>query len=381
MGRRGSGEGSIYQRKDGRWVGVADLGYIEGRRRRKSYYGATRASVQKKLASAIRELSRGRLPVDDRLTVGDYLQRWLDATRANVRHRTWIRYEQYVRLHTSAITEVPIAHLRPEHLQQLYASRLSAGASPSSVVHLRAVLHRALKQAERWDLVPRNVVALTDGPRVARKEVRTLSAQEARTLLDAARGDRLEALYVVALTSGLRQGELLGLQWSDIDLAAGTLQVRRSLERNEWGGLATSETKTARSRRMVPLTVRAVAALRAHRIRQDEERLRAGESWDVSDLVFATQLGKPLDPSNLIRRSFRPLLQAARLERIRFHDLRHTVATLLLEQGIHPKVVADLLGHSQVAITLDVYGHVLPGLQRTTAQAFDRLLAPDDRAS
>lgn len=377
MSHRGAGEGSIFQRRDGRWVAVLQLGYANGKRQRKTLYARTRGEVQKQLQAHLRRALAGSRPVDDRITVGEYLERWLDSARATVRIRTWTRYEQYVRIHAAPIAHLRLAAVGPADLQQLLTSRIDAGASPSTVGHLRAVLHRALRQAELWGLVMRNPVSLTRAPRVARKDMRTLSVGEAQAFLAAVRDDRLEALYVVALTTGLRQGELLGLRWSDLHAATGALQVQRSLERSADGAPPVlTEPKTRSARRLVPLPQLALDALRRHKARQAEERLRAGPAWADRELMFTTEIGGPIDASNLVKRSFRPALKRAGIAQpFRFHDLRHTAATLLLARSVHPKVVSGLLGHSQISVTLDVYSHVTPGLQRAAAEVFDDLLA------
>ncbi len=376
MAKRGNGEGSIYKRvKDGRWVGSIDLGYGSGRRQRRAYYGRTQAEVRDRLAAARRTHQQGLSLGSERQTVGAYLREWLNTERSTLRPRTWQRYEQYVRIH--AIPElgaVALAKLSPQHLQRLYAARLGSGSSPATVAHLHAVLHRALHQAERIGLVPRNVVALVDPPRLVRKEMRTLSPEQARAFLSSVGEDRLGAVYVLAISTGLRQGELLALRWRDVDLDTRTLSVRATLQRTA-DGLVLAETKTARSRRQVMLTDAAVAALRRHRVSQAQERLRLGSAWEDGDLVFANEVGGAVEASNLLRRSFRPLLKAAGLPTIRFHDLRHTAATLLLGRGVHPKIVSEMLGHSQIAVTLDTYSHVTPSMQRDATRAMDEVLA------
>jgi integrase len=203
----------------------------------------------------------------------------------------------------------------------------------------------------------------------------TLVPEDARRLLDAASGDRLEALYVLALTTGLREGELLGLKWRDVRLEERALEIRGSLQRVS-AGLVVVEPKTKQSRRRVGLTDAALVALRRHRVRQAEERLSLGAAWPNSDLVFTDEVGGPIDATKLLRNSFVPLLKTAGLGAMRFHDLRHTAATLLLGRGIHPKIVSEMLGHSQVGITLDLYSHVTPTMQREATAAMDAIVAP-----
>jgi integrase len=201
----------------------------------------------------------------------------------------------------------------------------------------------------------------------------TLAPEQARAFLAGARGDRLEALYVLALSTGMRQGELLGLRWKDVNLERGVLQVKSTLQRGAHG-FVFSEPKTARSRRQIILTKVASAGLKRHRIRQAEERLSLGEAWEDNDLVFANEAGRPIESTNLVRRSFRSVLNRAGLPRMRFHDLRHTYATLALGQGVHPKVVSDALGHANISITLDTYSHTTAAMHQQAADALDAVL-------
>ena len=233
--------------------------------------------------------------------------------------------------------------------------------SPRSVDYIHVTLQKALSQAMRDDLIPRNV-ATGERPRSSRKreEIKALSSEQARALLTAARGGRNEALYVVAVHTGLRQGELLGLKWADVDLAARRLSVRRALKVTDHG-LDFGPPKNNASRRSVPLSKTAVAVLRAHRTRQNEERLRLGDLWRDHDLVFPNRVGKPMDHGNLYYREYKPLLQKAGLgdEGFTFHSLRHTFATELFNQRKRPKIIQSLLGHSSITQTMDTYSHLL----------------------
>jgi len=266
--------------------------------------------------------------------------------------------------------------LSPAHVQGLYRSKLDAGLKPSSVRSIHAVLHRALKQAVRWGLVPRNVTEAVDIPKLMPEEINALSPEETRRFLAASRGDRLEALYVVAIHCGARRGELLGLRWSDVDLDAGTLRINRQLQRmHDGSGLMFSEPKNKKARRTIRLTNAASEALRGHRKRQAEEKLRMGTLYQDQGLVFATEIGTPLEPSNIDNRSFKPLLSKAGLRSIRFHDLRHTCATLMLSQGVNPKIAQERLGHGTIAQTMDTYSHVLPDMQDQAVAALETALS------
>lgn len=385
--RRGSGDGSIYKRKDGRWAATLELEREEtGRRSRKTYYGATRDQVRKNLDDGRWQKEQGLSVPDDRLTVREFLQRWLiEVAEVNVRPSTAVRYRQLIDRHAiPRLGSTRLSRLRPGTLQSLYADKVKHGLAPRTVGHVHRVLHRALRDAVRWGLVTVNVCDAVDPPRVRRTEIRALTPGQARRLLGAAAEDPLEALYVLALTSGLRQGELLALKWADVDLDAGKARIQRTVRRipgaviadgrRERGAMVESEPKSLSSNRAVTLTPLAVAALRRHRIRQARARL-AASVWEDHDLVFANGAGKHIEPQNVQRRSWLPLLSAAELPRIRFHDLRHTAATLLLTEGVHPRVVQELLGHSSISLTLGTYSHVLPDMQTEAVAKMQALLS------
>jgi integrase len=235
-------------------------------------------------------------------------------------------------------------------------------------------VHRGLAQATKWHLVQRNVADTVKPPRPAPKEMCALSAAETRRLLEAAGRDRLEALYVLAVHTGMRQGELLALRWQDVDMENAVVSVRRTLTRSG-GRVAFGEPKTKRSRRAIRLTPQAVEALRSHLKRQLRDMEILGDRYQDQGLIFTTDTGAPINPSNLRQRSFAPLLKRAGLPHMRFHDLRHTCATLLLSRGVHPKFVQELLGHATIAITLDTYSHVMPSMGDATARAMADALA------
>lgn len=369
--RRAQGDGSIYERADGRWCAQVPVAFGE----RRFLYGRTRAEVKRKLDDTMKLVDAGLPLPPQRETVGSFLTAWLDGQRSRVRDRTWLRREGLIRLHAlPQIGRIPLARLQPQHIEQLLADRRAAGLGDYSVHQLRAVLHRAFEQAVRWGLVPRNVIHLVDAPRVSRRDMTVLSAEEVRRLLDAAAGGPLEALLALAVTTGLRRGELLALRWRDVDLERRTLRVTGSLQRGVDGKVRITEPKTARSRRQVELSSLAVEALHRHRAEQNERRLGLGEEWHDHDLVFPNPLGLPQDGSNMLAGQFLPLLRRAGLPRVRFHDLRHTAATLMLGRGVHPKIVSEVLGHSTISITLDLYSHVTPTMQRAAAQAMDDVL-------
>jgi integrase len=323
--RRGNGEGTILKRSDGRWAAAVVLD--DGSR--KWIYGKTRRDVADRLTKVQREIAEGRPVVNERLTVAEYMNRWLyEVAKQRTRPMTWRGYEQLVRMHIlPALGRLPLAKLTPQHVHSLIARKTREGRlAPRTVQYMHSVLRAALNHALRWRMVHYNAAAMISAPRGARLEAKILTPEEARRLLDAARGDRLEALYSVALALGLRQGEALGLKWTDVDLDAGVMRIRRAAQRIPGQGTQLVETKTARSRRTLFMPPIVVKALREHRARQVVERLAAGERWIDNDLVFPSLLGALADGPNITHR-FRRLLKKADLPPMRFHDLRHACAT------------------------------------------------------
>jgi integrase len=315
-----------------------------GRPARKYLNARTAKDARAKLAGAQRALEDGRSIIGDKLTVGRYMGQWLEATRPKVRATTWHGYAAIVARHIDpAIGGIPLTRLTPVQVDAMLRELLDAGKAPRTVLQVRAILRRALGQAVRWGLVGRNVATLVDPPRVERFEISPLTPEEARAFLLHVHGDRLEALYLAAIATGLRQGELFGLRWPDLDLKAGTLAVRHALQRLG-GDVKLVEPKTTRSRRTLRLPASEAVALREHRRRQLEERIAAGPAWEGEawDLVFANTIGGPLDSRNVMQR-FQRTLAAAGLRRLRFHDLRHSAATLLLLQGVPARVVMEVL--------------------------------------
>jgi integrase len=373
--KRGNGEGSIYRRTDGRWVGQSLVHTAKGPKYR-YLYGKTRAVVAEKLTKAMADRDSGLIFDAGKMTVGEYLDRWLaDSVKGTVRTSTYERNEEIVRLHIKpSLGRVGLNKLTPTHVRGLYREKLDSGLAPATVRRIHSTLHKALSLAVSDGIVPRNA-AHVKAPRPAPEEMRPLSEDEARAFLDAARqsGERFEALYVLAITTGLRSGELLGLRWDDADLELGTLRVGRALVR-EGGRHTLGETKTRRGRRQINLTPRTVNALKKHRKKQLEEKMKLAGLYKDHGLIFASGVGTPINPENLVKRSFKPLLKKAGLLEIRFHDLRHTCATLLLNRGVHSKLVQELLGYATIAMTLDTYSHYLPSMGDQAAGAMGNAL-------
>jgi integrase len=369
MGKRSSGEGTIVKRSDGRWAAAITL--PDGSR--KWCYGKTQQEVSRKLAEVRRDRDSGLPVTSERRTVGQYLEHWLEMRKLNVRPGAYDNYVWYCRKYIiPTIGKVPLTKLTGEHVQRLLSARLADGLAPSTVRYTYAVLCNALNEAVALGLIPRNVALMVKKPRARRIEMRCWDPEQARTFL--------YALYVVALSTGLREGELLALRWRDVTLPPegdGTMRVQHTLHWRD-GAMSLEEVKTDAGRRQIHLSAFATDALRQHQLRQQAERSKAGEVWRNNDLVFCTTVGGAIHKSNFRRQSFVPIVAAAGVPYIRPYDMRHTAATMLLLAGIHPKVVSEMLGHSSVMITLTVYSHVLPMIQREAAGVMNRLLGGGD---
>lgn len=373
--KRGNNEGNIRLRVDGRWE--ARVSMPDGRR--KSLFGKTRAEVQRKLTVTVKDVQEGTPVPIGRITLAQFMSHWLTETvRPRLRPTTYRSYEQMTRNHiVPALGKVLLTDLTPVRIQAFLNAKLAEGRlSARSVQYLHALLRQALGHAYRLNYIARNPLTekRVPAPRAPRHEVPALSPDDARAVLAAFRGDRLETLVTVALALGVRQGEALGLTWNDVNLEAGTLSVRRQLQRIA-GAWQLVEPKSKESRRQIDLPCGAREALRAHRVRQLEERLVAGPRWQGNsfDLVFTTTIGTPLDGVRVTHR-FQEKLNRAGLTRLRFHDLRHGAASLLLAQGVHPRVVMAVLGHSQISLTMNTYSHLIPQLTRDAADRMNAVL-------
>ena len=379
MGQRANGEGSITKRKDGLYMARYWIETPTGKKRKTIYgkKGEKRQDLADRLAEALGDRSKGLVFEGEDRKLSDFLDGWLEGTvKGSVKATTYESYERLSRCHIKPeLGRRKLKTLAPDHVQALYQRKLDSGLAPGTVRQIHSVLSRALDQAVRWGIVQRNVCKATTPPKPDSEEIKPLDAEQARQFLRAAGGDRFEALYVLAVTAGMRIGELLALRWQDVDLETerATLRVRRTKSTAKSGPAFTTP-KNGKGR-SIRLTRHAIEALKAHRAAQNAERLKAGTLWQDHGLVFCTHGGRPLDSHNVARTSFKPLLKRAELPDIRFHDLRHTCATLLLSRGHHPKLVQELLGHASVALTLDRYSHVLPGMGDQTAAAMEAALS------
>lgn len=373
MSRRGRGEGSIYKRKDGRWAAMVS---VDGGRR-KFLYGRTRQEVARKLNEALRLQSQGVPLPDDRITVREFMERWLDeSAKPTVRPWTYRGYSVHVHQHiVPTLGRIRLNKLTPQQVQAWMNERLAVGLAPKTVRYMKGTLQTALNQAMSWGLVIRNVASLVDAPRqTSTQGVVPLSMEEARNFLEVVRGDRLEALYAVALAVGLRQAEALGLTWDDVDLDHGILRVRRSLQRVD-GKYVLLDVKTRFSRRDIVLPMTVLERLRQHRRGQAQEQLAKGARWSNRlNLLFTTRRGEPLHGS-VVTHLFQAKLEAAGLRRLRFHDLRHSCDSLLQAQGVPPRVVMDILGHTTMAMTMERYAKALPEAKQDAARRMDLLIS------
>ena len=362
--RRGRGEGSIYQRTDGTWCATVSDGYkANGSRRRKSVYGATKKEVQEKLKNlhiiGIRDTTK--------LTVGEWLDRWLQVTaKPSIAPSTYERYEGVVRLHLKPfIGHMQLAKVEPVHIEGLYAEQEQKGVSIRNRELGGVILQSALKHAVTMKLIQFSPCPDVPKHRPEKKEMLVWDQEETAAFLKTAEGTRHYAFYTVALSTGMRLGELFALEWRDIDLNGGFLTVQRTLE--EIGSnIRVKPPKTAKSRRRIDLPQFAIEALLNHK------RAMLAEGF-IKSPVFCNTNGDYLRRTSFRRRSFMPLIKKAGVPQIRLHDLRHTAATLLLISGTNPKIVSERLGHATVAITLDTYSHVLPTMQKQAADQLDQL--------
>jgi integrase len=375
--RRGHGEGAIYQREsDGRWCASVDLGFVNGKRRRKVIYGETRKEVADKLKALHRDQAAGINIAPDQYTVEQFLNRWLDEVICHRRPRTQESYRGTVRLHIIPhVGAYKLQKLQPEHVQAMVNALSARGLGARSVEYAALVLSRGLNQAKRWGYISKNVVEGVEYPNVKQRKIQPADEQQARALLDAVKGQRLEALYWLTLFLGLRRGEVLGLLKENIDWKTNTITIDGSLQRVN-GRLQRSDPKTETSRRMLPIPAALARMLREHLRRLEAEQAKIGESWQEHGFLFPSERGTPLEPRNLVRHFKLALVKAGLPKTTRFHDLRHWCASLLIAYEVHPKAIQEILGHANITTTLNTYGHLLPKVLATATERMGAL-APD----
>jgi len=378
--RRAKGEGSVYKTRSGKWVASVDLGWVNGKRRRRTFQGDTHAEALRKASEFNGQKSRGRQLASEKLTVEDYLTTWLtERIPGTISARTEEMYARIVRLYlTRYLGKIRLIRLTPNDVSAMMIAMGKEGLSPSTKRIARSVLRRALRMAEQDGLVTRNVAAIAEGPKMDHREGRTLTKEQARVFLEACKGNRLGVAYSLALTLGLRRGEIIGLKWSDIDLQDGevTLTIRRQLVRDKTG-LHFNDLKTKGSRRTLHLSTPLVDLLERHHHRQEAEALIRGEARQNSEnLIFTSTVGTPLDPEDF-GKGVPAITKKAGLGHWSIHELRHSCASLLFAADVPLEAVADQLGHSSIHVTKDVYVHLLPGAREKTSRAMEDLLYKD----
>jgi integrase len=372
--------GQLIQRGGRTWLVRVYLGRDpqSGKRRYHNHtVNGNKKDAQRYLTEKLQEIDLGTFVEPSVVTVGEYLDKWLmAAAKPRLTELTFQHYEDLLRRYVRpTLGNAKLGNVRPLDIQTLYTGMQDGGLSARVVRYTHAVLNSALKQAVKWRLMPQNPAAMVDLPRVERKEMQALTPAEASRFLAAAATDRFKALFNLALITGMRPSEYLGLQWPDISFEAGTVTVQRTLTWTHRGTYYFGETKTKHSRRNIPLPVPLLSLLKEHKRGQGEERLRAGAGYQNLSLVFCGKEGQPIMPHNLIVRHFKPILKEANLPKtVRLYDLRHTCATLLLAGNENPKVVSERLGHASITLTLDTYSHVLPTMQQAASDKLEKML-------
>lgn len=370
--KRGNGEGSLHKRSNGTWEAQASL---EGRRLSRTFKSYREG--QEWLKKTISQIDNGMTLTSTKISVAEYFHGWLTSIKSSIRRTSWIHYESLIRCYiTPNIGSVRLIDLRPDLVQNFYNHLLAYGCGIPTVLKLHFVLHCGLERAVAIGMIPRNPAKYARPPKKVAKEMEILTDNEVTRLLLASKGHRLEALIHLAVVTGAREMELLGLSWEHIDWLTKTVKIDRQLCRPDGDGLVKfSAPKTHYGKRVVSLGKMTIDLLRQHYKNQEFERIAAGDKWVESNLIFTSTIGTPIDNSKM-RRVFKALLTCSGLPIIRFHSLRHTSASLLLSQGVPVIEVSRRLGHSRPSITLDVYGHLIPGIHNEVGEMLDELITP-----
>ena len=361
--RRGSGQAT--RRKDGRW----QASYVTNNGKRLYFYGDTQSEANKKRRQAELEDEKGMLATGPDMLLSTYLETWLETVKKPpiVRLSTYDKYKWYLKKYINpALGSIRLRILSPQHIQSFYVQMMNEGLSSGTVKNLHIVLHSAMENAMKWNLVSRNVVELVTRPSNTAHEAQVLTIEQARKLIETAKDHKMWALLVMALATGMRRGELLALRWEDVDFQGGKLFVRRAVSKLNGRGYVEHEPKTKKGRRIIVLPSSVVEVLREHQEHVEQSKQKAGKNWLPLGLVFPNTRGNFIELAKLWH-MLDGLVKQAGLPHMRFHDLRHSAATIMLAMGIHPKVVQEILGHSSIAITMDLYSHVLPSVQQEAA--------------
>ncbi|QSB15167.1 site-specific integrase [Natronosporangium hydrolyticum] len=378
-GRRANGEGSIYQRSDGRWTAAYYVPDRFGTRRRRYVYGASPEAVEEQLVKLRQNVKSGTPVAPAGLSLAEYLSEWLDQVAApRVRASTLYGYRNSIsRYLTPRLGRKKLGSLTARDVRGFLAELSRDGVGERTAQYAHSTLRAALEDAVREEMIPRNVAKLVRAPRPIKTEREPLNVSEIRTLLGAVKEHRLYALFVVVAVLGMRRSEILGLRWEDVDLAAGVLRIQRGLQRVD-GALVTLPTKTRRSARVVPLPGFVVRALRDHQASQEVERKALGPRWPDLGFVFTTPIGTPIDPRNCTR-MVQTAVQRAGLPLVRLHDFRHGCVSVLLALGVPPRTVMEIVGHSTLEMTMNVYAHVTLDDKREALDQLGELLDGEDQ--
>ncbi len=380
-------KGHVRQRTKGSWEICVDVGPDPTSGKRKRHFETVRGrktDAQRRLVEIMANLEKGLYINSQRLTLRDYLHQWLEGyVRTNCSVRTLDGYQTTVERHLIPhLGHIQLGQLQPQHIQEYYARAVTngrvdrkGGLSSRSVLHHHRVLFQALKQAVRQGLLARNVCELVDPPRAKKRRMRTLTPEEVAVLFNAARDSIYYPIIYTAVNTGLRQAELLGLRWRDVDLELLSISVSQTLYKRR-GVCHFQEPKSEHSRRRLDMSPRLGLFLRDYKAQREAQRTLLGQPLSGNDLVFSSIDGRPMDPGTLTH-SFARIVRQRGLSGVRFHDLRHTFASLMLLGSIHPKIVSEMLGHASVAFTLDVYSHVIPGMQKAAIRVLDEILHPE----
>lgn len=367
--RRGHNEGTVYyvEARD-RWVAEISI----GPGKRKKFYCKTKQEAIRKKNEALRELERGTLVTAPQQKLKDYIVEWLeDVHKPTLRLSSYVKYKKLLKSYIlPELGDIQLQKLAPQHVQSLYSTMGKQGLSPKTINSVHGLLHKALDNAVRWDLVSRNVCDLVTSPRIVKRKIMPLTLDQARKLLDTAKGHRLEEFLILAVVSGMRRGELLALRWSDIDFDQRVFLVHRTVDYIAHYGHVETEPKTKSGVRRIMLPVFMAEILQRYRVEQLKQRLKVGDAWEDMDLVFCDLKGGYINSRYLLV-LFKRLLVASGLPHMHFHDLRHSAATLLMSMGVNIKVIQELLGHSDIVTTLGIYGHMLPSMQEGAADKWD----------
>ncbi len=363
--RRGHNEGSIYYVPErDRWV----VEVSTGPGRRKKFYCKTKQEAVKKKADVLRELEKGTLAGGPQRKLKDYLEDWIENVhKNNIRISTYVKYKKLIKYIVADLGDVWLQKLTPEQVQRFYTKKREDGLSSKTIHEIHGVLHLALKNAVRWNYVSRNVCDLVDSPRVVSREGTPLTLEQATRLLKGIRGHRLEVVLMMAVITGMRKGEIIALRWSNIDLERRVLRVLHTVDYIPPYGYVENEPKTRAGKRTINLPDFFITMLTQHRLKQEKQRRNVGDAWENRDLVFPDLKGGYLNPIHVLR-MFKKILEQANLPHMHFHDLRHSAATILIGMGINPKVIQELLGHSDISITLGIYGHLFPSMQQDVVE-------------